>query len=130
MDFLRKLVLNSVNGVSTPTQYAALAAATHDPGFFVAIREEYRKRRDLLVDGLRRAGFQCLVPPGAFYVFPDVRERLGADSWAAMETLLERTSVASVPGAVFGPEGEGHLRMSYSTSMETLDEVIAALQKL
>jgi aspartate/methionine/tyrosine aminotransferase len=130
MEFLRKLVLNTVNGVSTPTQYAALAAVTHDPHFFDSIREEYRRRRDLLVNGFRNAGFDCLTPPGAFYAFPDVRKRLGGDSWKAMETLLERTEIASVPGIVFGPEGEGHLRMSFSTSMEILEEAVAALGKL
>jgi len=130
MEFLRKLVLNTVNGVSTPTQYAALAAVTHDPSFFDAIREQYRRRRDLLVSGFRDAGFDCLTPPGAFYAFPDVRKRLGADSWKAMETLLDRTSIASVPGAVFGPEGEGHLRMSFSLEMEKLEEAVVALKKL
>ena len=47
-----------------------------------------------------------------------------------METLLERTEIASVPGIVFGPEGEGHLRMSFSTSMEILEEAVEALGKL
>lgn len=130
MELLRKLVLNSVNGVSTPTQFAALAAIQQGPAFFETILPEYRRRRDLLVEGLRREGFDCLLPPGAFYTFADVRSRLGADSWKAMETLLERTSIASVPGAVFGPEGEGHLRMSFSTSIETIQEAVAALQKL
>jgi aspartate/methionine/tyrosine aminotransferase len=130
MDFIRKLVLNSVNGVSTPTQYAAVAAVTHDPHFFDSIREEYRRRRDLLVGGFRKAGFDCLTPPGAFYTFPDVRARLGGDSWKAMETLLERTSIASVPGSVFGPEGEGHLRMSFSTTLETIEAAVEALTKL
>ena len=130
MGFIRKLVLNSVNGVSTPTQYAALAAVTHDPHFFDRTRAEYRRRRDLLTGALSSAGFRCLTPPGAFYTFPDVRERLGSDSWKAMETLLERTSIASVPGAVFGAEGEGHLRMSYSLAMDVLEEAVEALQRL
>lgn len=130
MGFLRKLVLNTVNGVSTPTQHAALAAVTQDPHFFDALREQYRKRRDLLVAGFRNAGFECLTPPGAFYTFPDVRARLGNDSWKAMETLLERTSIASVPGVVFGPEGEGHLRMSFSLQMETIEEAVEALARL
>lgn len=130
MEFIRKLVLNSVNGVSTPTQFAAVAAVKHDPSFFDALREQYRQRRDLLVGAFREAGFDCLTPPGAFYTFPDVRKRLGNDSWKAMETLLERTSIASVPGAVFGPEGEGHLRMSFSLPMETLEEAREALRGL
>ena len=130
MEFIRKLVLNSTNGVSTPTQFAALAAVTHDPAFFDTLRQQYRVRRDLLVAALRDAGFDCLTPPGAFYTFPDVRKRLGDDSWKAMEQLLERTSIASVPGAVFGPEGEGHLRMSCSLAMETLEEACEALKGL
>ncbi len=130
MDFVRKLVLVSVNGVSTPSQFAAAAAVAHDPAYFHPILEEYRRRRDLLTAGLNEAGFRCLTPPGAFYAFPDVRERLGNDSWKAMETLLSRASIASIPGAVFGPEGEGHLRMSFSTTFEVLEEVVAALKSL
>lgn len=128
MDGLRKLVLNSINGVSTPTQFAAAAAITH--GFDPAWREEYRRRRDVLVRGLADAGFRCTPPPGAFYLFPDVRERLGHDSWQAMETILDHTAIASVPGVVFGPHGEGHVRMSFSTSIETIEEAVAALKKL
>jgi aspartate aminotransferase len=130
MEFVRKLVLASVNGVSTPTQHAAVAAITHSTNYFVPLLEQYRRRRDVLVSALNNAGFRCLTPPGAFYLFPNVSERLGADSWKAMETLLERTSIASVPGSVFGPEGEGHLRMSFSNSIETLEECVQALSKL
>ena len=130
MDVFKKLVLNSVNGVSTPTQYAAVAALQAPVDYFAPVREEYRNRRDKLVRGLNEAGFRCLTPPGAFYLFPDVRERLGIDSWKAMEMLLEKTSVASVPGVVFGPEGEGHLRMSWSIALDVLDRAVAALEKL
>ena len=130
MEFLRKIVLVSVNGVSTPTQYAAVAAINAPPDYFPPLREEYRKRRDLLVRALNEAGFRCLTPPGSFYLFPDVRERLGNDSWKAMETLLERTNIASVPGAVFGPEGEGHLRVSFSTSLDVIEQAADALKRL
>jgi aspartate/methionine/tyrosine aminotransferase len=130
MEFLRKIVLVSVNGVSTPSQYAAVAAVSQPPEFFAPVRDEYRKRRDMLVRGLNEAGFRCPTPPGAFYLFPDVRERLGSESWKAMETLLERTSIASVPGAVFGPEGEGHLRMSFSNPIEVIERAVAALKTL
>ena len=47
-----------------------------------------------------------------------------------METLLERTSIASVPGVVFGPEGEGHLRMSFSTPEGLIEQCIEALKSL
>ncbi len=130
MELIRKLVLNSVNGVSTPTQFAAVAAMNAPLDHFAPIREEYRKRRDMLVRGLNEAGFRCLTPPGAFYLFPDVRERLGDDSWKAMQTLLDRTSISSVPGVVFGPEGEGHLRMSCSIAIDVIEQAVAALEKL
>lgn len=130
MGGLRKLVLNSVNGVSTPTQHAAAAAIDDRSDRVRSMREQYRVRRDLLVAGLVDAGFRCTPPRGAFYLFPDVRERLGGDSWNAMETLLQRTSIASVPGAVFGPHGEGHLRMSFSTSMEVLERAVEAMKRL
>ncbi len=130
MEVLRKLVLNSVNGISTPTQYGAAAAIADRSGHFGALRSEYRKRRDILVEGALAAGFRCSAPRGAFYLFADVRDRLGDDSWKAMNDLLERTSIATVPGAVFGAEGEGHLRMSYSTSLHVLEQVSAALKKL
>ncbi|HXI13565.1 MAG TPA: aminotransferase class I/II-fold pyridoxal phosphate-dependent enzyme [Thermoanaerobaculia bacterium] len=130
MAVIRKLVLNSVNGVSTPTQMAAVAAFTDEKAHVDHMRSEYRMRRDLLLDALRNAGLDCPTPPGAFYLFVNVKERLGADSWKAMNEMLERTSIATVPGVVFGPEGEGHLRMSYSISTETLELVAAALMKL
>lgn len=130
MEFIRKIVLNTVNGVSTPTQWAARAALGQGREYYESLRPEYRRRRDVLVKSLNEAGFRCLTPPGAFYLFPEVRDRLGDDSWRAMETLLARTSIASVPGVVFGPEGEGHLRMSFSTSMEVIEQAVRALERL
>ncbi len=126
---IRKLVLNSINGVSTPSQFAAAAAIAEGAEFIAGVREEYRKRRDLLVSAFTDAGLRLTAPSGAFYLFPDVRARLGGDSWQAMETLLSRTSIASVPGAVFGAEGEGHLRMSFSISMALVEEVVETLKK-
>jgi aspartate aminotransferase len=130
MDPLKKLVLNSVNGVSTPTQFAAAAAIADRSPYLADMRAEYGARRDLLVRAAQRAGFRCTAPAGAFYLFADVRERLGGDSWKAMNELLERTSISTVPGVVFGPHGEGHLRMSYSNSMELLQQAAAALETL
>lgn len=130
MDGLRKLVLNSTNGVSTPTQFGAIAALEDPTGYLDSIRGEYLRRRDILVAAARGAGFRCAPPAGAFYLFADVRERLGADSWAAMQSLLDRTGIATVPGAVFGREGEGHLRMSFSNPIEVLERAAGALRRL
>lgn len=123
---LRKLVLNSTNGVSTPTQWAGLAAITQAGEFTEWCRREYRTRRDLLVAGLESVGFEIEPPPGAFYAFPRMGA-FGEDSWALSNTLLERANVACLPGVIFGPEGEGHLRFSYSTSIETIERGLDAL---
>ncbi|HVR44026.1 MAG TPA: aminotransferase class I/II-fold pyridoxal phosphate-dependent enzyme [Thermoanaerobaculia bacterium] len=130
MDAIRRLVLSSTNGVSTPTQFGALAAISDRSDHLARMREAFRPRRELLLDAVRAAGLRCEAPRGAFYLFPEVRERLGKDSWAAMTGLLERTGIATVPGAVFGSEGEGHLRMSFSMPMEVLEQAAAALRRL
>lgn len=130
MDPARKLVLNSVNGVSTPSQFAAAAAIADRSDYLTRMRAEYASRRTALANALRETGFGCYEPEGAFYLFADARERLGNDSWKAMETLLERTGIATVPGVVFGAEGEGHLRMSYSNPADVLTAAVEALHKL
>jgi aspartate aminotransferase len=130
MPALRKLVLNTINGVSTPTQYASAVAIAERSDYLETMRGEYRMRRDLLLQAVRQAGFRCDTPRGAFYLLVDVRERLGVESWAAMNALLDRTGIASVPGVVFGPEGEGHLRMSFSITLETLQRAVEALRRM
>lgn len=129
MTGLRKITLNSINGVSTPTQWAAVAALKLGPEYFEEIRQAYRQRRDLLLDGFRAAGFECEIPTGTFYAFPRVGQPLGEDSWEASNRLLEAARVSTVPGVVFGPHGEGHLRFGFSTSMETIEGAVEQLQK-
>ncbi|HEX8458295.1 MAG TPA: aminotransferase class I/II-fold pyridoxal phosphate-dependent enzyme [Pyrinomonadaceae bacterium] len=119
MTGLRKTTLYSTNGVSTPTQWAALAAVNSPPDFFHATRAQYLERRDLMIAGLNELGLTCAPPAGAFYAFPDVT-RIDGDSRAAADILLDRAQVATVPGVVFGEHGEGHLRFSFSTSLETI----------
>ena len=119
MTGLRKTTLYSTNGVSTPTQWAALAAVNSPPDFFSAMRAQYQERRDLMIAGLNEIGLPCAAPAGAFYAFADVT-RIDADSRAAAEILLDRAQVATVPGVVFGEHGEGRLRFSFSTSLETI----------
>lgn len=128
MTGLRKTTLYSSNGVSTPTQWAGVAALAIDESVGRAHRGEYRKRRDLLLSGLNELGLTCEKPAGAFYAFPDVT-RISNDSRKAAEILLERAQVAAVPGIVFGPEGEGHLRFSFSTTLETIEAGLESLRR-
>jgi aspartate aminotransferase len=127
MSGLRKLVLYSVNGVSTPTQWAALEALSLPEEAFAERRREYRERRDLLVAGLNELGLECEMPPGAFYAFPRV-ESIHKESRKAAEILLEKAHVATIPGSVFGAQGEGHLRFGYATSLEAIHNGLEALR--
>lgn len=128
MTGLRKTILYSSNGVSTPTQWAALAALTSPSDFLKESLTGYRTGRDRLVGGLNELGLTCAPPAGAFYAFPDVSS-INSDSRAASEALLDRANVATVPGVVFGPHGEGHVRFSFSTSLETIDAGLESMRR-
>jgi aspartate/methionine/tyrosine aminotransferase len=128
MSGMKKTLLYSTNGVSTPTQWAGLAAITTDSDFLVSSLEAYRERRDLLLSGLNELGLECEKPAGAFYAFPDV-SRIDSDSRKAADILLERANVATVPGIVFGADGESHLRFSFSTSLDTIEEALDSMRK-
>ena len=128
MTGLRKLVLYSVNGVSTMTQWAALEALQLPRTELDERREQYRQRRDLLVNGLNEVGLPCEMPQGAFYAFPQVT-RISKDSRTAAKTLLAKAHVATIPGVVFGGQGEGHVRFSYAMTPAAIEEGLAALRK-
>lgn len=128
MTGLRKTTLYSSNGVSTPTQWAALAAVTSESNTLESNRLAYHQRRDLLLAGLNELGLVCEKPAGAFYAFPDV-SRISRNSREAAEILLDRAQVATVPGIVFGEHGESHLRFSFSTSIETIEAGIDSLRR-
>ena len=128
MTGLRKTTLYSSNGVSTPTQWAALAALTTPSDFIETSLVAYRQRRDLLLAGLNELGLECEPPAGAFYAFPDV-SHISSDSRAASDLLLDRAKVATVPGRVFGPDGEGRVRFSFSTSLETIEGGLESMRR-
>jgi len=128
MTGLSKTTLYSSNGVSTPTQWAALAAFTAESNMLETNRLAYLERRDLLLAGLNELDLPCEKPAGAFYAFPNVT-RISHDSREAAEILLDRAKVATVPGVVFGEHGEGHLRFSFSTSIETIQSGLESLRR-
>jgi aspartate/methionine/tyrosine aminotransferase len=129
MTAMRKLVLYSTNGVATMVQWAAVEALGLNAEFRQKRLAEYRERRDVLVKGLNEIGFECELPAGAFYAFPSVT-KLGGDSREAATLLLDKAHVATIPGAVFGSQGEGHVRFSYSTSMAAIEQGLEALRRL
>jgi aspartate/methionine/tyrosine aminotransferase len=127
MTALRKMVLYSTNGVATPVQYAMIEALTTPEAEIARIREEYRNRRDLLVAGLNEVGLECAPPAGAFYAFPNV-EKIHKISRTAAQILLDKAHIATIPGSVFGAQGEGHLRFGYAVSLKEIEDCVEALR--
>jgi aspartate/methionine/tyrosine aminotransferase len=110
-------------------QRAGIAALQHGEATRRAMQDAYARRRGLLVDGLRKLGFEIPRPPaGAFYVFADAR-RFGSDSRRLAFDLLERAHVAITPGIDFGTAGEGHLRFSLSAPAAAIAEALARLAR-
>lgn len=119
MKQLIKLQQHSITHPSAYSQYGALEALRMDQGPVRDMVEEFRARRDLVVEGLRSIpGWTCNVPKGAFYVFAKFDHDV--DSMQMAERLLYDGGVAVTPGVEFGPLGEGHVRISYANSRENL----------
>ncbi len=84
------------------------------------MKEEFQTRRDIVVDGLDDIGLSCPTPSGAFYAFPEAPKGF-------VDACLER-DVVVVPGSAFGGRGEGHVRLSYSTSREEIREALDVME--
>lgn len=128
MTALRKIVLYSTNGVPTFVQHAMLQALSTPESEIAFRRAEYRKRRDLLVSGLNEVGLECPPPAGAFYAFPSA-ERIHKNSRTAAQILLDKAHIATIPGSVFGAQGEGHLRFGYAITIPEIEACVEALRR-
>jgi aspartate aminotransferase len=120
---MTKLQSQSVSNVNSITQHAALEALTGPMDSVATMLAEYARRRAHILAGLRAIpGIECTEPEGAFYVFPKCVTKSGEvkDSMEVTRGLLEKEHVAVVPGDAFG--APGHLRISYATSIDRIDE--------
>jgi aspartate/methionine/tyrosine aminotransferase len=118
------LLTHSVGCTATFTQFAGLEAVLGPQDAVEAVVAEFRRRRDLIVAGLNAIpGIHCPMPQGAFYVFPNV-QAFGRSSANLADYLLMEAGVAVLPGAAFGRNGEGHLRLSYASSTENIQEAL------
>jgi aspartate aminotransferase len=119
-DYARKLAVNLHSCVNASAQYAGLAALTGSQDEVHKMIGEFDKRRKVVVDGLNKLpGVSCVVPKGAFYAFPNIKNT----GWKAKElanTLLNDTGVVTIGGPDFGILGEGYLRLSYANSTENI----------
>ena len=119
-DHVTRLMVNSASCTASFVQLAGLAALEGDRTPVARMVAEFRRRRELIVDGLNQLpGVSCVLPPGAFYAFPNVR-RTGRSSAEVAERLLSEAGVAVLPGTAFGAHGEGYLRLSYANSEKNL----------
>ncbi|AJI22606.1 MULTISPECIES: aminotransferase [Priestia] len=112
----------------TMAQYGAIEALQNGQHDVEEMRKSYRRRRNYMVKSLNQIGLECHSPGGAFYVFPSVK-KTGLSSEEFAEQLLLEERVAVVPGNVFGKGGEGHIRCSYASSMESLEESIKRISR-
>jgi aspartate/methionine/tyrosine aminotransferase len=121
---ISKLMVNSVSCTSMAVQRAGLEALTGPQNEVRSMVQEFRNRRDLIVDGLNAIdGVSCLSPKGAFYVFPNI-SRTGLSSKQFADHLLNEHGVAALAGTSFGNYGEGYLRLSYANSEENLKKAL------
>ncbi len=117
----------TIMSAPTMSQVAALEAILHGQQFVEQMRQEYDRRRRLIVGGLNRLGLPTFEPHGAFYAFPNVAIT-GMDDETFARKLLEEERVAVVPGNSFGSGGEGFVRCSYATAYEKIEEALERMQ--
>ncbi|PSB49006.1 pyridoxal phosphate-dependent aminotransferase [Chroococcidiopsis sp. CCNUC1] len=125
---LEQLTINSNSCTCSFTQIAGIEALTGTQEFVEQMVDEFRQRRDFIVDGLNAiAGIECVKPTGAFYVFPNVKQLpLSCDALA--DYLLAEAGVAVLSGSAFGRFGEGYLRLSYANSLANIREALDRIQ--
>ncbi|WP_085720328.1 aminotransferase class I/II-fold pyridoxal phosphate-dependent enzyme [Limosilactobacillus reuteri] len=113
-----------VTTVTNNVQVAAAEALTNGLNDPLEFRKIYQHRRDLLVAGLKKLGFEMLTPEGAFYLFAKIPAQFGTDDVAFAKQLAKEAKVGVTPGSAFGKGGDGYVRLSYASSDENLTEAI------
>ena len=133
-EHVTRLMVNSASCTASFVQLAGVAALEGEQACVGRMVAEFRRRRDLIVEGLNRLpGVKCALPRGAFYVFPNITAT-GRPSAEVAQRLLDEAGVAVLGGTAFGAHGEGYLRLSYANSeanlrraLERMEPVFASL---
>jgi aminotransferase len=125
---MRKVHQYTIMSAPTTGQAAGLVALEQGDEHVVRMRQEYDRRRRLIVDGFNQLGLVCYEPKGAFYAFPSIAASgMTSDDFAM--SLLEEQEVAVVPGEAFGPSGAGFVRASYATAYEKIEEALNRIER-
>lgn len=124
---MRKVHQYTIMSAPTMAQAAGIAALETGNEYVEKMRDEYDRRRRLIVDGFNTLGLDCFEPRGAFYAFPSIIASGMSSNDFAMR-LLDEEEVAVVPGEAFGPSGEGFVRASYATDYEKIVEALNRIE--
>src|SRR5690554_1377634 len=125
---MRKIHQYTIMSAPTNAQIAAIVALESCDDEVEAMRQEYDRRRRLIVGGLNELGLTTFEPRGAFYAFPSITAS-GMDDGTFAETLLHEERVAVVPGSAFGPSGAGFVRCSYATAYEKIEQALERMER-
>lgn len=128
MKHIIKVHQYNVSSASSISQWGAYAGLRYSIENLEQIKKEFQKRRDFLCEKLINIGFDVVKPKGAFYVFPSIKN-YSNNSFEFCKSLLNEQKVAIIPGSAFGSRGEGHVRISYSYSIEEIEEAILRIKR-
>ena len=126
---LQRLQQNLFVCASSLAQTAAIAALREGEEALTAMTEQYRRRREVLYNGLLELGFPIPCKPmGAYYIFARA-DHLDGDSLRLAKRILEEAHVGVAPGIDFGSRAEGWLRVSFANNIDNINEALRRLEK-
>jgi aspartate/methionine/tyrosine aminotransferase len=119
-------------GAPAPLQHACVTALNFPDSYYKELASMYDWKRKLLYRALKKAGFRCSLPDGAYYILADIPDGIGMDDMAFARYLVSEVGVAAVPGSSFfkSEEGKHKLRFTFSKKEETLMEAARRLEGL
>lgn len=126
--YLRQLKSNIDSGVFNPIQYAGIKALEIYEKNVRFLRQIYKRRRDIFVDGLRQQGWNIDKPNATFYIWAKVPNNMTSQEFCKL--LLQEAAIVATPGVGFGPSGEGWIRFSLTVDEEKLENAVAKIAKI
>jgi LL-diaminopimelate aminotransferase len=126
---LAKVKSNMDSGAFNAIQHAGIAALNMDQSYINKMRADYQERRDTLIDGLSKIGWDIDKPKAAFYVWAKVPSKYKGSMECAKD-FLERADIVVTPGVGFGKYGEGYVRMALTIDTSRLKETVERLKKI
>ncbi len=117
-------------GTFQPIQIASIIALNEGDDFVEEVNDVYLRRRDVLVDGLNRAGWEVSRPQGTMFLWapiPEAHRHLGSMEFSIR--LLKEAKVAVSPGIGFGPSGDGHVRFALVENEHRIGQAVRGLRR-